>query len=340
MPRYQPGSLPCFDVDEWVLIYEQPSGHRKVYQAGDQYIIKKIRGDDITSEAAAHEFVQRHTKVPVPRIYDEWDEGGWHYIMQSRIPGRSLKDCWRELTTEAKVDIAQEVADYMAELSRLRGRALQGPSGEKLYHNAFVPRTHNAYLGTWATDDDIFDHEFRPALARAGVAERVVRALRHTMPPCEGQFVFTHGDLYTGNVMVDPARGAVTGIIDWECAGFWPHWFQYARITHGCSRDDGEWKLLLSMLQRDAIPHAMHGRVWYDAVQSFLFKPDSLHARVWLRMLMEYVRGERTTLDGYNEVTEEMLRDQLRREGGMELRGSRRLLPGLGSRRARPGDGV
>ena len=38
------------------------------------------------------------------------------------------------------------------------------------------------------------------------------------------RFCFSHGDLHEGNVLIDPESGAITGIIDWEAAGFRPMW--------------------------------------------------------------------------------------------------------------------
>ena len=37
-------------------------------------------------------------------------------------------------------------------------------------------------------------------------------------------FRFSHGDLHEGNVMIDPQSGRITGVIDWESAGFRPLW--------------------------------------------------------------------------------------------------------------------
>jgi len=37
-------------------------------------------------------------------------------------------------------------------------------------------------------------------------------------------FRFSHGDLHEGNILIDPKSGAITGIIDWESAGFRPLW--------------------------------------------------------------------------------------------------------------------
>jgi hypothetical protein len=50
--------------------------------------------------------------------------------------------------------------------------------------------------------------------------------------PCTDPFIFRfcHGDLHDGNILIDPTTGKITGIIDWECAGFRPWWTGVAGV--------------------------------------------------------------------------------------------------------------
>lgn len=57
-------------------------------------------------------------------------------------------------------------------------------------------------------------------------------------------FHFSHGDLRDYNILVDPHTGAVTGIIDWEMAGFRPAWL--AAVGGGWFNDDFERFLVTS----------------------------------------------------------------------------------------------
>lgn len=309
---YRQAELPTrppngFSMRNCYLIYQ--AGDRRVYTVGDDYIVKKTRYG-INSEAATHEFVSDNTSVPVPFVYGEWlsEDRKWHHLLEGRIKGQPLTDCWRRLSMRHKIDIAEQVAKYMARLSRFTSREMQSISGQKLFHNIFVPKRVRDHLGIWDNDEDIFNNEFLPGLQSAGVSQELIRRVYLTMPPSGGKFVFTHGDLFVGNIMVDPERGKVTAIIDWESAGFWPHWFQYARITHGCNKDDGEWKYILSDIQRDRgdIPHAAHGRVWYDAVLRLMYIPDDAQAQAWLRLLLKYLAREPgVNLDKYKQVKPE-----------------------------------
>ncbi|KAK4099525.1 hypothetical protein N658DRAFT_508569 [Parathielavia hyrcaniae] len=293
---------------------------RVVEKVGSRYILKTTSNTVNNSEAATHNFITRNTTVPVPKVYGEWLSSlrRKHNILEGRIWGFTLADCWKDLPLHARLNVAQEVAGHMRELARFTHTRMESVSGKRLPNNCFNPRPRDprGYLsGRWSDDDDIFNNEFYIPLRRAGVSRATVAKIRRTMPPCRGELVLTHCDLFVGNVMVDPARGVVTGIIDWESGGYWPGWFQYARITQGCSDDDGEWKFLLSRMCRDDIRHAEHGRVWWHMVQTFLYEPDSAEAMVWLGLLLGHIDGRvsRATLHRYQNIgdrTKEMMTNQ------------------------------
>lgn len=306
---------------------------RKIYECGDRivwimeevFILKRTRYT-VNSDASTHHFINNRTSVPAPRVYGEWlsPDRHKHFLLEGRAPGITLGEAWPQLTKAKKIQLAQQVAGYMSTLSRtFRGRRMESVSGQTLPLNCFAPtadgKPRSFLHGRWKTKKKIFDNEFRPALLGAGVSEDMINSVRTTMPPCRGQLALTHCDLYVGNIMVDPDRAEVTAIIDWESAGYWPEWFQYARITHGCNPDDAEWKFVLSRVSRPKINHADHGRVWLDMVQLLVCCPDSLQARAWLELLVKYKKGEVSSgemreyrkLNGHNE-TEYLAKEKVR----------------------------
>ncbi|KAJ3575683.1 hypothetical protein NP233_g936 [Leucocoprinus birnbaumii] len=52
------------------------------------------------------------------------------------------------------------------------------------------------------------------------------------------KFCFTHGDLHSGNIFIDPKSGAITGVIDWEAAAFRPLWSSISGV--GWFWEDGQ----------------------------------------------------------------------------------------------------
>jgi aminoglycoside phosphotransferase len=299
-PNTVPSRPPSwFSLRDGIIIYQH--GSRIVWKIRNDLILKRVLADPHLSEAATHDFLRSETSLPVPRVYAEWLslDQRYHYLLESQIPGVSLLSCWTRLSTATKLQLARTVTAYMTQLTRFRSPRMQSVSGTRLPNNLFAPddptnttRRREHLRGRWASDTALFEAEFLPPLTAAGVPRSLVRSLRRTMPPCVSQLMFTHCDLYLGNVMVDPARGTVTAVIDWESAGFWPAWFQYARVTHGCNDEDTQWKYMLGRLMRDAIPYAEQGRVWWDAVHTLVVRPDSAAAREWVGLLVRYAKGE------------------------------------------------
>lgn len=62
------------------------------------------------------------------------------------------------------------------------------------------------------------------------------------LPTCT-PYTLTHGDLYIKNIVVK--GGKLTGILDWEYAGYFLAWWEYAVTIIGLSEEDAEWKALL-----------------------------------------------------------------------------------------------
>ena len=99
-----------------------------------------------------------------------------------------------------------------------------GPFGtERQFLEAF------AYLGSPGTrpTDEYTRSAFEKLL-------EVYEVVRPEYPVSKGDlatFHFAHADLSVANVLLDPDTGAVTGIIDWEMAGFRPAWLAAAYPT-------------------------------------------------------------------------------------------------------------
>jgi aminoglycoside phosphotransferase len=51
--------------------------------------------------------------------------------------------------------------------------------------------------------------------------------------------VFTHADLNLRNILVDE-MGKISGIVDWECAGWYPEYWEYTKM-HFTVRSTTRW---------------------------------------------------------------------------------------------------
>lgn len=73
-------------------------------------------------------------------------------------------------------------------------------------------------------------------------------------------FHFSHGDISGSNLLIDPATGAITAVLDWEAAGFRPAWLA---AKAGSWFDDDDQRFVMSYYQ-DA-PERYEGDTQEDA---------------------------------------------------------------------------
>ncbi|KAF4958092.1 hypothetical protein FGADI_2650 [Fusarium gaditjirri] len=58
---------------------------------------------------------------------------------------------------------------------------------------------------------------------------------------------FAHADISGENILLDPMTGSITGIVDWEMAGFWPEWWEYRKALFG-SRSREPWNGIVKQI--------------------------------------------------------------------------------------------
>ena len=60
-------------------------------------------------EADNMNFIRKHTSIPVPEVFDEYDTSdGRHCIIMSRIPGTTLQEAWPTLSDESRSSIVEQ----------------------------------------------------------------------------------------------------------------------------------------------------------------------------------------------------------------------------------------
>ncbi|KAH7095637.1 kinase-like domain-containing protein [Paraphoma chrysanthemicola] len=131
-------------------------------------------GVKTSSEVATLAFVREHTTVPVPRVIacdpDLTNELGFEWILMERLEGRPLREKWHDLSWLKKGLIVQQVADFTAQLSRLKFPLIGSIYSHNVYqHDEHQPTSNHHYtIGeavtpTFFIEDHIqFDHPRGP----------------------------------------------------------------------------------------------------------------------------------------------------------------------------------
>ncbi|KAI0803196.1 hypothetical protein BC629DRAFT_1591282 [Irpex lacteus] len=174
----------------------------KVINIGDALLVKYGSGVRMTEVHNAL-YARSHTSIPIPNIHLAFRQSGALYVVMDYIHGESLLHRWNDLTEEQLASVLSQLKDYLAQLQNLRG-SVPGPVD-----------------GPFPTYDDFVAWLTR--MLRHSKAENLVEPFSTANP-----LVFTHQDISPRNLIVD--ESGKLWIIDWDRAGWYPIYFEYACI--------------------------------------------------------------------------------------------------------------
>lgn len=178
------------------------------------------------SEAEAMRFVAQNTSIPVPHVIDTYVFNGRSNIVMSHVPGVQLVRIWDSMDPTARSSVIAQLRDIVRQLSSLRGSSYsalwQQPCEDIFFkHHPF----HNVTFsyGPYATRAE-YNRGLVEALERSnpssGVEAPDKELVHQLLEVDDEEKVFSHGDFHLGNIVVDENTATITGLLDWEGAGF------------------------------------------------------------------------------------------------------------------------
>ncbi|KAI0368230.1 kinase-like protein [Pilatotrama ljubarskyi] len=236
-------------------------------------------GSEVTFiEAEVTTFVAQNTSFRVPKVYATFTErtaGGTiiNYIVEERIPGDSLEHIIPSLDAATLESIASDISQVFFELSKLSGmRSRLGPIRGPWRNPHFYPllKVDPCDEGDARTTQSFLEYVLRPIYTTETETTRAETAcflecFDLTRPP-----IFSHGDLRPGNIMVE--NGHVTGIVDWEGAGWYPYFWDSFVLHHSrlqLIRQRHWWEVVPTLCEPYYSEEARHFfRFWSAAVRS------------------------------------------------------------------------
>ncbi|KZF20585.1 kinase-like protein [Xylona heveae TC161] len=176
------------------------------------------------SEASAMEFVARNTSIPTPRVRCSFVRNGCTYIVMDRIRGEHIGHNWVSRSPESKAKIYAQLKRMVKQMRAISppGPGVSDVDGGAIY-DCRLPGP-SLKFGPFDTIHDFHKYlhgGLEPHPDHFPEISQLIEMHNGPWPPP----VFTHGDLSSLNIL---ARGDdVVGIIDWETAGWFPHYWEY-----------------------------------------------------------------------------------------------------------------
>jgi len=179
------------------------------------------------AELRALQIVQTYTQIPAPKGIDAIHYSGSSYLLMTGLHGYGIGQKLSTMTDTQIDAAAKDIAAYIAELRH-------------------VPNTTNSPfricnpLGSGILDWRIGDSqrqqlrfrnetEFNQFLTNDLPLDEDACSLISKSHSVQHDIVFTHADLNLRNILVDE-MGRVSGIVDWECAGWYPEYWEYTKM--------------------------------------------------------------------------------------------------------------
>ncbi|OAX85359.1 hypothetical protein ACJ72_00248 [Emergomyces africanus] len=224
------------------------------------------------TEAATMKFVAENTtSVPVPRVYCSFVHKNRAYIVMQRMQGADLPEEWRKRkwSDESLEKIFAQLRAMFLELRSLKpeasqppppGAALVGGEGGRVescvgssLRDVRNPRSLPRFgpfktiqqFHSWLRED-LQPKQF-PGRENDQDWQDIKEMVDWQDGPWDAPPVFTHGDLNPFNIIVH--GDDVVGIVDWECAGWYPYYWEYTSAWWGNVTRTGWQDLLDKFLQ-------------------------------------------------------------------------------------------
>lgn len=170
-------------------------------------------------EGAAMRLVEKHTKVPSPKLIDELQDGNQRYLIMTRMPGNSLKKVHHLMSYDQRERLLEDLSFFISQFRNIpnsTGHLICNAVGGPLYDSARLP---NDSIGPFDNERD-----FNAALALNSAAKEAA-SQAHSRTH---QIYFTHGDLSPINILVN--NGKLSAIIDFGYSGYYPEYWEYTKL--------------------------------------------------------------------------------------------------------------
>ncbi|EME48351.1 hypothetical protein DOTSEDRAFT_67429 [Dothistroma septosporum NZE10] len=171
------------------------------------------------------DYIARNTSVPVPKIYCAFKRKGWTYIVMQRVTGENLVRGWNSRTTVSQAKILLQLKEMVNSMRSLSppSPAIANVNGGRLWDCRLPGET--LHFGPFDNVDSFHQYLRGGISAESSALPAAVNELIQLHNREWPLPVFTHGDLSSLNIMADGDR--ITGIVDWETAGWFPYYWEY-----------------------------------------------------------------------------------------------------------------
>lgn len=177
------------------------------------------------NEPNALKVVEKYTSIPAPLLIDTFqDELGDEVFIMTRLRGHTLSSVFHRMSYKERGQLAHDISECVKQLRCIPNwtpyRFASAIGGLIIDH-----RIPDGKGGPFKTESDFNKH-----LVHRYVGEETKNFIAVTHSRDHRSF-FAHADLHMSNILID--RGRLSGLVDWECAGYYPEYWEFTKAMFG-----------------------------------------------------------------------------------------------------------
>ncbi|KAI5455759.1 hypothetical protein BGZ63DRAFT_397905 [Mariannaea sp. PMI_226] len=245
-----PAPLPKLEaISEYGEILQEYTG-RCVVRFAKCYIIKYGLNVSLT-EGLNMLFAHRKHITMVPEVFALYsvknkDGRCINYIIMENIIGEGLDVMWNGMGCEEKEQVLGQLRDGLDVLRGIPSPGYFGCIGRQPFEESMFWTSaegdvkDGSISGPFDTESQLIDAFVKKYLYYSGLVHKAEYYRRVLPLVLSGhRSIFSHGDLQRKNIMVKEDGGLV--IIDWEAAGWYPEYWEYALAMFACGSWEDDW---------------------------------------------------------------------------------------------------
>lgn len=209
------------------------------------------------NEAAALQLVEQYTSLPAPLWVDEYQGSTYPVFIMTAMPGQPLDTVLHRLSYLECKQLSKDLKNFITQLQHVPNQSsylFVGSHGGPMYDRRFPSGTPGPFHQI---------SEFNNFLVHRCVGQEIKDKIA-AVHSRQYRSVFTHADLHPSNILIE--RGRLSAIVDWECAGFFPKYWEFTKLRYGAERYP-----VVEEIIRDAFTEKDYQRefeaerqLWYD----------------------------------------------------------------------------
>ncbi|KFY36097.1 hypothetical protein V494_05322 [Pseudogymnoascus sp. VKM F-4513 (FW-928)] len=210
-----------------------------------------------SNEPSALRLLEREApSIPAPLLIDTFEQESTKWFISTRVPGTRVHGLLHRMSYPERDQLAADISHIIAQMHKIPNRTpyrFANVTGGPIYDR----RIDFKGVGPFNNEADL-----NTALAGGS---RLQESLMAQVPGAFSRShdsVFTHGDLYFGNLLVDGGR--LSGVVDWESAAFMPTYWECAKATR--TEHSEEAKSIYKRVWGDEFDVELEAEMWlWDA---------------------------------------------------------------------------